>query len=173
MDDRFLMVVLRLIHIVGGVIWVGAVVLMTMFVVPAMRGAGQAGGRVMQELVQRRRLSFYMNIVGGLTMLSGLTMYGYLAARTDGVWAGSRPGMVFGFGALATIVAAVLGGAIVGRAGKQLGALGERVQASGSPPSAADAAQMEALQARMGRTSRIVAVLILIAAASMAIARYV
>ena len=74
MDDRMIMVVLRLIHIVGGVLWVGAVALMTSFVVPAVRSAGAQGGRVMQELMQRRRLPFYMNVVAGLTMLSGLVL---------------------------------------------------------------------------------------------------
>jgi hypothetical protein len=172
MDDRIIMLVLRLIHIVGGVLWVGAVALMTSFVVPAVRSAGAQGGRVMQELMQRRRLPVYMNVVAGLTMLSGLAMYGQLAAATNGAWAGSRPGMAFGFGGLAAIVAAVIGGVVIGPAGRKLAALGERVQAAGGPPSAEQAAQMQALQARLGRTTRVVALLLLIAAGAMAIARY-
>ena len=172
MDDRMIMLLLRLIHIVGGVLWVGAAALMTAFVAPAVRSAGAQGGRVMQELVQRRRLPVYMNAVAGLTMLSGLAMYGLLAAKTDGAWAGTLPGMAFGFGGVAAVLAAVIGGAVVGPAGRKLAALGERVQATGGPPSAEQAAQMQALQARMGRTMRVVVLLLLVAVAAMAIARY-
>jgi hypothetical protein len=46
------------------------------------------------------------------------------------------------------------------------------VQASGGPPSAEQAAQMAALQARMGRGMQAVAFLLLVAVVAMAIGRY-
>jgi hypothetical protein len=172
MDERTIMIVLRLIHIVGGAFWVGAVVLVAAFVFPAVRTAGVQGGRVMQEITQRRRLPVYMNVAAALTVLSGLTMYGRMAAATNGAWAETRFGMTIGFGALATILAAVIGGAVVGRAGRKLGKLGESVQAAGGPPSSEQAAQMEMLQARLGRGLRVVAGLLVIAVGLMAVARY-
>ena len=100
MDDRTIMIVLRLIHIVAGAFWVGAVIFTTLFLFPSVRATGPHGGRLMQELTGRRRLPIFMNAAGGLTMLAGLAMYGHMAAVTNGVWARSRFGMIIGIGAL-------------------------------------------------------------------------
>jgi uncharacterized membrane protein len=170
--DQTLTLVLRFIHIVGGVFWAGAVFLMVGFIFPTVRDTGAAGGRFMQEVMQRRRLSVFMNSAAGLTMLSGFIMYGRIMAATDGAWGGTRAGMTFGIGGLATIVAAIIGGAIVGRGGQRLAKLGATIQASGGPPSAEQTAEMSRLQARMGRAMRVVAVLLLVAVTSMATARY-
>jgi uncharacterized membrane protein len=171
--DQTLTLVLRFIHIVGGVFWVGAVFLMVGFIFPTVRESGAHGGRFMQDVMQRRRLSVYMNTAAGLTMLSGFVMYGRLLAATDGAWGATRAAMTFGIGGLATIIAAIIGGAVVGRGGQRLAKLGAAVQASGAPPSAEQGAEMGRIQARMGKAMRVVAVLLLIAVTSMAIARYV
>lgn len=170
--DQTLTLVLRFVHIVGGVFWVGAVFLMVGFIFPTVRATGPQGGRFMQELMQRRRLSVYMNAAAGLTMLSGFILYGRLIAATDGAWAGTRTGMALGIGGLATVIAAIIGGSIIGRGGQRLGKLGEAIQASGGPPSPEQAAEMSRLQARMGGAMRVVAGLLLVAVTSMAIARY-
>ena len=172
MDERVIMLVLRLIHIVGGVIWVGGMVLVAGFLFPAVRATGPHGGRVMQELMQRRRLPIYLGVAAGLTMLSGLVLYGRVAEATNGAWASSRPGMAYGVGGLAAILGAVVGPAIAGRAGRKLAVLSERVEAAGGPPSAEQVSEMAALQARMGRAMQVVMVLLLVAAAAMATARY-
>jgi hypothetical protein len=170
--DQTLTLVLRFVHIVGGVFWVGAVFLMVGFIFPTVRESGAQGGRFMQD-VMRRRLSVYMNTAAGLTMLSGFIMYGRMMAATNGAWGETRAAMTFGIGGLATIIAAIIGGAVVGRGGQRLGKLGAAVQASGGPPSAEQAAEMTRLQARMGKAMRAVAALLLVAVTSMAIARYV
>lgn len=172
MDERTIMVVLRLIHIVGGVFWVGAFLLMVGFLFPAARAAGPQGGRIMQELMQRRRLPVYLGVAAGLTILSGFVMYARIAGATNGAWASTRPGMTYGIGGLAAILALIVGAVVAGPAGRKLGRLGERVQASGGPPSAEQASQMAALQARMGRGMQAVAFLLLVAVVAMAIARY-
>ena len=172
MDDRTLMIALRLFHIVGGAFWVGAVIFTAAFLFPAVRATGGQGGRLMQELTRARRLPIYMNVAAGLTMLSGLAMYGRMAAVSNGVWAGSRFGITIGIGALSTVVAAIVGGAVIGRTGIALGKLGESIQGAGGPPSPEQVAQMEALQGRMGRALRVVAALLVIAVACMAVGRY-
>jgi uncharacterized membrane protein len=171
MDQTFTLI-LRFIHIVGGVFWVGAVFLMVGFIFPTVRETGPQGGRFMQDLMQRRRLSVYMNTAAGLTMLSGFIMMGRIVSATNGAWMETRTGMTFAIGGLATIIAAIIGGAIVGRGGQRLAKLGATIQASGGPPSAEQAAEMSRLQARMGNTMRVVAVLLLVAVTSMATARY-
>src|SRR5919108_6390332 len=145
--DQTLTVALRFIHIVGGVFWVGAVFLQVGFIFPTMRATGATGGRFMQELMQRRRLSVYINSAAGLTMLSGIIMYARMAAMTDGAWAETRAGMTFGLGGLATILAAIIGGAVLGRGGNRLAKIGAAVQASGGAPSAEQTVEISAIQA--------------------------
>ncbi len=169
--DQTITLVLRLVHIVSGVFWAGAVFLMVGFIFPSVRDAGPGGGPFMQQ-VQRRRLPVFMNAAAGLTMLSGLILYGRAMAMTDGAWARTNSAMVLGIGGVATIIAAVIGGAFVSRSGIRLGKLGEAIQASGRPPSPEQAAEMSALQAKMGKAMRIVASLLLIAVIAMATARY-
>jgi uncharacterized membrane protein len=170
--DQTITLLLRFVHIVGGVFWVGAVFLMVGFIFPTVRETGPTGGRFMQELMQRRRLSVFMNSAAGLTMLSGFIMYGRITAATDGAWAGTRAGMTFGIGGLATIVAGIIGGAIVGRGAARLAKLGQSIQASGGAPSPEQAAEVGRLQARMGNAMRVVAALLLVAVTTMATARY-
>ena len=170
--DQTVTLVLRFIHIVGGVFWVGAVFLMVGFIFPTVRETGPTGGRFMQELMQRRRLSVFINTAAGLTMLSGFILMGRIVAATDGAWMNTRSGMTFATGGLATIIAAIIGGAIVGRSGKRLTTLGTAIQASGGPPSAEQSAEMSRLQARMGKAMHVVAALLLVAVTSMATARY-
>ena len=169
--DQTITLVLRFVHIVGGVFWVGAVFLMVGFIFPTVRATGPAGGRFMQEMMQRR-LSVFMNTAAGLTMLSGIIMYARISSATNGAWAGTRAGMTFGIGGLATILAGIIGGAVVGRGGARLAKLSQAVQASGGAPSPEQGAEIGRLQARMGKAMRAVAALLFVAVTAMATARY-
>ena len=172
MTESQIMIVLRLIHIIGGVFWGGAVMSIAWFVFPAQRAIGQPGVLFMRELMMTRRFRSYVIGAAVLTILSGLTMYIRLSMLAHGEWARSRMGMVLGVGAVAAIIAAGIGTGVTGKIGKKMMALGEQIQASGGPPSDAQKAEMEALQGRMQGAFRIVAVLLLIAIATMASARY-
>lgn len=172
MDDWTIMIVLRLVHILAGVFWVGATLLVAGFLFPTLRSVGPEGGRFMQQLMQRRRLPVYLAASTALTLLSGLVMYGRIVAATNGAWASSRPGLVFGLGGLTAILAAILGGVVAAPLGRRLAKLGQNVQAVAGPPSAEQSAELGRLQARLGLTMRAVATLLAIAVTAMAIARY-
>lgn len=172
MDERFLMIVLRLFHIIGGVFWVGAVAALAWFIYPARTVLGDSAGKFMQELMLKRKLSNYIGGAMVLTVLSGLAMYARLSMVGDGVFASSRTGMVLGLGAIAAIVAAGIGGGIAGRAARAMAQLGEQIRTSGGPPSDSQRAEMERLQARQGWALRAAASLLIVTVTSMAIARY-
>src|SRR5215210_4223006 len=121
------MIVLRVIHIIAGVFWAGSIMAIAWFVLPASQAMGQPGGAFMQQLMFRQRLRLF---VGGsmiLTILSGLTMYTWLATETDGAWARSRMGVTLGVGAVAAIIAGGIGGAVIGRVGEKMAALGATI----------------------------------------------
>src|SRR5215208_6264472 len=78
MDVRLLMIVLRLIHILSGIFWLGAILVMTGFLLPAVRASGGEGARFMSHVMQQRRLQTYVLVAMVLTILAGLAMFGVL-----------------------------------------------------------------------------------------------
>jgi uncharacterized membrane protein len=166
------MIVLRLIHIVAGVFWAGTVMAVAWFILPTAQSLGQPGGAFMQQLMFRQRLRLFVTSAMILTILSGVTMYVWLAIGTDGTWAKSRMGMTLGIGAVAAIIAGGIGGGVIGRVGKKMMALGTAIQASGNPPTESQQAELAGYQRKMRSGFRIIAILVLVATIAMASARY-
>jgi hypothetical protein len=165
---------LRFIHIVVGVFWVGTLLFIALYLLPTMRAIGPAGGPVMQELTQVRRLPTVLLLAGILTVLSGLTLYWNDSAGFHSKeWLASGTGMTFGFGAVMAILTLILGSTVNSPTAKRLGALGASIRAAGAPPTPEQAAQMQALQNRLYNAQRLTAVLLLLATAAMSVARYV
>jgi uncharacterized membrane protein len=170
MDDRTITLFLRLIHILAGVFWVGAIFIIASFLLPTARATGREGGRFMQHLMLQRRLPMFLAIAGLLTVLSGFTLYGRLVSATHGAWASTPPGMAYGIGGLAAILGAVVGMVVTGPAARRMAALGQR--AAEGAPSAGQQAEIERLQGKMVLGSRLVAGFLAVAAGAMAVARY-
>ncbi len=166
------MIVLRLIHIICGVFWAGAAMTMAWFLLPASRAMGQPGAAFIRELMLKQKLRNFVVSAMALTVLSGLFMYIRMSVITHGVWSSSRMGITLGVGALAAIIAGGIGGAVTGRFAPKLMQLGETVQASGGPPTEAQRVEMEALGKKIQGGFRVIAILLLIAVAAMASARY-
>jgi uncharacterized membrane protein len=171
MSDPTLTIVLRLVHILAGVFWVGSILLIAGFLVPTVRSSGPEGGRFMQQLMVQRRLPVFLGIAMLLTVLSGVTLYARLAGAGHGAWASSGPGIGYGVGGLAAILGAIVGGAISGPAGRKLAVIGQKA-AQGGGLSGEEQAEMRRLQARSTLGSRATAILLAVAAGAMAIARY-
>ncbi len=154
----WLMVVLRLVHVVGGVLWVGMMAFTVVFLAPAIADVGPDGGKVMAAL-QRRRVMTVMPIIALLTIISGA----WLMQRVYGGMAGltaSRMGMTLLIGAAAALVAFLLG-VVVMRPAMARAAV------------STDQAEIQRLRARGAAVGRVVALLLIVAAAAMAVARYV
>jgi hypothetical protein len=170
-DDRTITLLLRLVHILAGIFWVGAIFLIAGFLMPTLRATGREGGRFMQYLMQQRKLPVYLTVASLLTVLSGFTLYGRLVSATHGAWAGTAPGMAYGLGGLSTIIGAVVGLLVSGSAARRMAAIGQRAAQAGGP-SASEQAEIERLQGRMVLGSRLVAAFLGVAAAAMAVGRY-
>jgi uncharacterized membrane protein len=167
-----LVILLRLLHIILGVLWVGGIGLLTWFIIPAVGMAGPSGGQFMQTLTVRTKLVRYMPAIGGLTVLAGFALFWRDMSVSGGSFAQTRAGMTFSIGGLAALIALIVGGIMMGRSAKELGEIGTRVSQAGSPPSPEQAQRIGALQARMKSGASIVLTLLLIATATMAVARY-
>jgi hypothetical protein len=145
----------------------------TFFLAPAIRSSPQVAGQVMAGL-QKRRLFTLLPIVALLTMASGLRLLSLASAGFAGAYFGTPPGRTFGVSAIAAIVAFLLA-VLVSRPGfVRVGRLGA------SLATAADETARQSITADMQRLTRrvtiangFVVVLLILAAAGMAIARYV
>ncbi|HTG46180.1 MAG TPA: hypothetical protein VK646_00815 [Actinomycetota bacterium] len=173
-SDTF-MVVFRVIHILAGVIWVGSVFLLVVFVQPSAAAIAPAGAPFMTELLGKRHLVDWILTTAAITVLGGLFLYWhdwhtYYGSFSE--WTNSSFGGTLTFGALCAIAAMVIG--IVGTrptVGRFFKLAGE-VAASGAPPSPEVGAQMVALQNRLKILARISLVLLIFAVLGMATARY-
>jgi uncharacterized membrane protein len=170
------MALMRLVHILAGIFWVGATLFLAGFLIPAIRAVGPSAAPVMSQLMRQRHLQRWINISMALAILAGLVLFG-LDSRAGGRGFGGSPmGITLSIGALLAIIAAGVDGAMSRPASKKLGEIALRVQESqraGSAPPADLVAQTAPLQAKLARALTIMAWLLLLSATTMAIARYV
>jgi uncharacterized membrane protein len=166
-----MMIVLRLLHILCGVFWAGAMLFVAAFLLPAVRDGGPGAGQVMGRIMARRYPQA-IALAAILTVLTGLFMYWHDASISAGAFARSRSGMTYGLGGIAALVALVIGAAVVGPAALRLGKLGAEVQTRGGPPSPEQASTLAAAQRRIGLGTNLAALFVAIAVLCMAVARY-
>lgn len=167
-----LMIVLRLIHVLGGVFWAGSVLFVAAFFIPAVAASGPGGGQVIQQVMAVLKYPRAAGIAATLTILSGGWMYWHNMKVSTGGWAGSAPGMTYGIGALSALVAFTVFVTVIRPTGNALLAFGRTMQSRGGPPTAEESAAISRLQMRMSGASRAAAACLAITVAAMAIARY-
>jgi hypothetical protein len=98
-------ILFRLIHIICGVMWVGGIGVIAMFVMPSVAATGPAGGQFMQHVVKNTRLTTYLPALGVVTVLSGFGLFWRNTSISSGAFASSRPGMTYSLGAVFAIAA--------------------------------------------------------------------
>lgn len=170
--DLSVFVVLRALHILVAALWVGAGIFLTAFLMPVMRRLGPHGAPVMAAMAQRR-MGPFMAAIGALTVLSGLWLYWIYTRGLDAGIALSAPGIMLGLGGLAGILAAILGGAVIGRSVERIRQLGTQLR--DMPDGAPKLAQQDALvrlHRRAALASKCDATLLVVALLLMALGHY-
>jgi uncharacterized membrane protein len=166
------LILFRLLHIVLGVFWAGTMVFLAAFFIPTMRAVPNAGA-VMQHIMVARKLSAWLAVAAVTTVLSGITLYWNASLGFTSAWLHSGAGRTFGTGGVLAIIAFIIGMTVNNPGGRRLTALAVSIQAAGGAPTPAQATEIQALQKRMALSTMIIAVLVLLATAAMASARYV
>jgi uncharacterized membrane protein len=163
---------LRVIHILGGIFWVGSMLYTAFFLVPAIRSSPTVAGPVMAGL-QKRRLFTILPVVALLTIFSGIRLLWIASAGFDDSYLSTSMGRAFSVGAGAAIVAFLLS-VLVSRPGfLKVGKLG--VSLAAAPDEATRQplmAEMQRINKRVATANAIVAGLLLLTAVTMATARY-
>lgn len=164
---NILLTILRFIHIVAAVIWVGLGGTMALFVGPAAAAAGESGLRFMKALFTKTRFAMAFPVASGLAMLAGLLLY-----ATGDVSTFSTTGqIVLGIGALFGMAAGIHGGAIAGRTSKAfVETLAKYPDDQPIPAEGLAALRQQAM--KVGSDARTSFVLMAIALIGMASARY-
>lgn len=167
------MIVLRLIHVLGGILWVGSGLFSALFLVPALGDVGPSAGAVMGAL-QRRRMFVILPLAALLTILSGLRLMWITSAGFSAAYFATGRGATYAAAAVAAVIAFLLGAFVMRPAGARAAALGAALRDSTD-----DAArqrltlELQRLQRRTAIMNPVLGILLIFAAGGMAIARYI
>ena len=163
----YLLIVLRVLHVVGGIVWVGAAILMNSFILPTAAATQDAGQQFMRHLMGRTRITATMTTSALLTVLAGFALMGR-DAGAGSAWIRSGPGIGYSVGAVFALIGFVAG-MLTGMTTGKLGRLGAEVKGQ---PTAEQAAQLNGLRKRLTVVGPINFYSLVIAAVLMAVARY-
>ena len=142
--------ILRIAHIVAGILWAGGALALTLFVAPTMSATGDAGKQFAGHLIGKTRFSMYMSVTGLITVVAGSILYGIDSNWFQSAWMMTATGSVFGIGAFFGIAAFVFG-LMLGNANMALATLGAQIQGK---PSAEQATALQALLTRQKMSSQ-------------------
>jgi uncharacterized membrane protein len=163
----YLIWLLRIIHIVGGVFWVGGALVMAFFVGPTIGATGEAGQKFVAHLMNNLKFSSRISAAAGSAVLAGLILYG-LDARAGSAWLQSRFAIGLGIGAVFALLGFVFG-IMVSRAMKTMAQLGAQVQGK---PTTDQLTQLQGIRKQQMTYSMLNVAALLLATILMAIARY-
>lgn len=163
------MVTLRVLHIVSGVLLIGNVFFLTLFLEPRLRRLGPGiqnpvMGALMPIVTPVQMGSYAVVLITGI-LITLNTRWNGLANFLNTGW-----GWAIFIGILATIAGGIVGFGLVTPTGARLGKMAAGLK---GPPSADQARQMGQLADRISSLSRINVVLGLVILGAMAVARYV
>lgn len=167
------LLILRLVHVLGGVFWLGSGLFTSLFLFPAFAGSGPGAGAVMAGL-QRRRLFTVLPIVAALTILSGLRLMWIGSGGFSPAYFESGMGRTFAVSGALAIIGFLLSLLLARPAMVRSGELAAR--SGGMPPGPerdAVNARIGALQRRGAVSSFLAVSLVTLAGVGMAVARYV
>lgn len=166
------LIVLRLLHVVGGVVWVGGVCLMQFVLLPASAEAGPGAAPVMVA-VPRQRLFRWLPWIAVVTMLAGLRLLWIASGGFTTNWFFTWAGHTYAVGGLLAIIGFTIAILVSRPSAMRAGQLVAQLA------TAADDATRGRLQgeiaAARGRASRfggLSTLLLLGATVAMAVARY-
>jgi uncharacterized membrane protein len=167
-----LLILLRIVHVVGGVFWAGAILFVAFFLEPAVREAGPGGAKVMQGLRKRRYLEV-VPTVAFLTLVSGYALYGRIFGRLLPGAGASGVELALGLGGFASVVAFVIGVSFLRPSALRIGTLGAKLAQTPTERRAPLEEEIGRLRTRMRQSGRWVAILLGVAVVTMAVGRYV
>ncbi len=162
----------RVVHIAAAMIWFGGAIVSGFFLQPTAQALGPAGHPFMDHLMRRRRLGIMFPIVAALTVVSGAVLYCHNSAGLQLTWIASPTGLAFTIGGLAAVAAFVGGMVLIGPSVAAQTAVARELEASNGVANESQRERLERADRRLKLASRVDLPLLIVAALTMAIARY-
>jgi uncharacterized membrane protein len=166
--NNYVVIVLRLVHIISGVFWVGAGLVMFFFIGPTLGATAEAGQKFAQHLMTKTRFTAIITTSAILTVLAGFILYWRDSDGLSSNWMHTAQGLGFGVGAFFGLIGLVFG-AMVGSTNGALAKLGAQIQGKPTPD---QMTQIGALRKRLALVSPINVYSLILATLLMAISRY-
>ena len=167
------LLLLRIGHVGGAMIWFGGAIIGSFFLAPTAAAIGASAQPFMDHLMRRRRMGIMFPVVSTLTVLCGLALYWRDSNGLQAAWIGSPIGLTFTIGGLAGIASLVGGMILVGPSVAEQTAVQTELAATGGEPSQRQRERLERADRRMQLAMRFDMPLLLLAGLTMAIGRYV
>jgi uncharacterized membrane protein len=164
----YYLLLLRILHIGGGVYWVGGVLIMAFYISPTVSATAESGQKFIDYLMNNKKFSAGMTRGGVLTILAGLLLYWHDSSGFTSAWMRSGAGIGFGIGAGFALIGFIFG-ILVGRKTKAMVHLGAQFQGK---PTDEQMLQMQSLKKQQTTYLNLSAVTLVLALWAMAIARY-
>ena len=165
---NYLLITLRIIHILAGVFWVGGTLMMTFFIGPTIGATAEAGQKFVGHLMNNMKFSNRIATAAGLSILAGTALFWIDSNGFTSPWMSSGAGRGFGIGAAFAVVGFVFG-IFIGRTTTAMAQLGAQFQGKPSPE---QMAQIQALRKKQATYSTIAATSLIISVIFMSVARY-
>jgi uncharacterized membrane protein len=163
-----LVIILRLLHILGGVFWVGGALATNFFVGPTIGATGDSGKQFAGYLMNKTRFTAAMTGGALATVIAGFLLYGIDSAWFSSAWQSSGPGIGFAIGALFALVGLITG-IMNGNNNRAMGRIGAQIQ---DRPTEEQAAKLGAVRKQQAWVVPANSYSLLLAVFFMAIARY-
>jgi uncharacterized membrane protein len=165
-------IVLRLVHILGGIFWLGSGLFTSLFLVPALGRLGPAGAGPVMGALQQRRLFAVLPLVAVATILSGARLLHIASSGFASTYFATSTGRTLLWSGIAAITGFLLSLVVARPAMLRAGQLGASMSTLSDAERGARAAEIDRLRRRGGLASGVATVLLVVAAAGMAVARY-
>ena len=165
------LLLLRLIHILAGIYWVGSAFAFFLFVQPAVLATAPEGQRFMLHLLRNRRYTEVGLGAAILAVAAGAILFWRDSNGLQLAWMSRPPGLGFTVGAVTGLIALTLF-LIAYPNGRRLVDIGSRLEAERRPPTDDEQRTLASAQQTVRRAGLTILVLLALAAASMSTARY-
>lgn len=166
-----LIIALRVVHVLAGCFWLGAVLMNAGFLLPATQVAGSAGGQVVQQVFQVRCLPLFVNAAMLIALATGGILFWWASDGFAVAWLSSTIGICWTVGSVLAVAAALIGHFVNVPAGRRFGRLADAALSASPPHATTMLAEMHRLQRRLLVKTRLTAVLLVLATAIMSAAR--
>jgi len=165
---NYYLLLLRILHIGGGVFWVGSTLLLAAVITPALKESGGTGQKFIDYLITKKRFGTESAGAGGMAGIAGLLLFWHDTQGFTSAWLTSSAGIGFTIGAVFGLIGFIFG-ILTDRKLKAMVELREQLE---SAPSDEISSQLQELENQQTTYLKICAGTLTLSLWIMAVARY-